>query len=1001
MKSPRQRSRKLDAEPSIEKLQDDLVVEGLSGAFRATMDGRLVECNIHMAGMLGHPSIGSLVNAPLTAIYAGPAEREDFLERLGERGTLVAHEMTLRHCDGGPVHVLVNARIVRRSGSEAVIEGVLMDVSAARRNSTGRGSRSAADQWVPRQASGAIVITLNDQVVHADPAGPYLKANKPGGTALLVHVHPDDRDRVRRYTDRALAGETIDPFDMRIMAADGHPMELSVRLFLMEYEGQDALQWTLNAKGGERTKAQENKRAQVAEEVNSVLRREIKEHRRTQKELIQAKQFAKSIVDSSLDMIIAVDEAGCITEFNPAATLKFGYESQEVLGRVSDMLYADKAEYERIQDELNSHGAFAGEVRNVDRDGKEFTVFLAASRLFGPDGKLLGSMGVSRDVTRAKRDREALSASEERYRDLFENATDLVQIVSADGRFQFVNAAWRKTLGYSDPELRELTIWDLVHPDELEHCRRVFAVVMSGEVVKNLRTVFVAKDGAQVHVRGNTNARTVDGEVVSTRSIFHDITREELAEAQLQEHAAKLRALFESGEHMFWTVDERLALTSFNQGYADMITRLYGTRPEINRDAGRPRKRFASDAYHRFWEEKYQEAFKGNTLRFETEVKDKEGNHVSNEIFLSPVYAANGRVAEVFGIGHEITEKKRAERVVRDQAARLAAIFSNSANMMVWTMDSDFRITALNDHFQRSITNMYNIELAPGSAFLEELSGYAMNKKRRQITDHYKAAMDGRPQQFQVELRDPSGGSIWLENFLNPIVIDGRVREISCLAYDITDKMTVEAELRESLHEKEVLLKEVHHRVKNNLQIISSILNLQTSYVGKDQRMLDLLRESQDRIRSMSFIHESLYQTKDFSSIDLANYVDRLSRNLVMSYSVSGTVELETDLERVLLGLDQAIPCGLILNELISNALKHAFPNERQGRIRVGVHAEDRRIRVEVSDNGVGLPEDFDDERDANLGLQLVHTLVDQLDATLERPKGRGARYFLTFERIK
>ncbi len=261
--------------------------------------------------------------------------------------------------------------------------------------------------------------------------------------------------------------------------------------------------------------------------------------------------------------------------------------------------------------------------------------------------------------------------------------------------------------------------------------------------------------------------------------------------------------------------------------------------------------------------------------------------------------------------------------------------------------------------------------------------------------------MKGKPRQFEVEMHDTDGRTRWVENFLNPIRVDGQVAEISCLAYGITDKKEAERQLIERLRENEVLLKEVHHRVKNNLQIISSILNLQTAYVGHDPRMLDLIRESQDRIRSMSFIHESLYQNKTFSSVDLSTYIDRLARNLVLSYSLSGKVELRTDLQRVELVLDQAIPCGLILNELISNALKHGYPDGAAGVITIALSSHDGRVTVEVADDGIGLPVGFDAERDSNLGLQLVATLSEQLDARLERHSGPGVRYFLTFDRIK
>ena len=219
-----------------------------------------------------------------------------------------------------------------------------------------------------------------------------------------------------------------------------------------------------------------------------------------------------------------------------------------------------------------------------------------------------------------------------------------------------------------------------------------------------------------------------------------------------------------------------------------------------------------------------------------------------------------------------------------------------------------------------------------------------------------------------------------------------------------TRALQSEKEKLEQANERiSVLIKEMHHRVKNNLQVINSIMKLQGARVDDDPRLQEILHHSRDRIRSMALIHESLYQNKQFSLIDLGNYIDGLARNLVMSYSLSGRISLELDLggEPVPLVLDQASPCGLILNELISNALKHAYPGNDAGTVRVGLRMVGDQVRISVSDDGVGLPKGFDDERDGNLGLELVRMLVGQLDGHIERSGPPGATYLLTFERIK
>lgn len=983
----------------LKRQYDDLVSRNVAGIFRTTLDGRFVECNDAMARLLGYSGREELMRHTALDLYHRPQDRDAFLAAIKRDKKLINYEVLLKHRSGRAVHVLENVYLDEQEGRPATVLGMLIDITSYRQTEIEQRSLMASYRSLVEHIRDGLIVVHRGRVRYANPAAEQLAATSLTGQEIAGIFHPGDVDRALDLLALAERGTATGPISLRLGASSGR--ELMLFFTTTVHDGEPAVQITMQDHSEQQSLIKERLRLQMAEEVNLVLRQEIAEHRRTQEALRRSRRFAQSLVDSSLDMIMAADPQGRVTEYNPAASLRFGYEPEEVLGQNTRMLYADPEEYQRVQRELDLHGAFTGEVRNIDKDGQTFDVFLAASRLYDEDGRPIGAMGVSRDITKTKRDEEALRASEERYRDLFENATDLIQSVGADGHFEYVNAAWRECLGYSEEEIAGLTLWDVVHPAHREACEIVFRRTMAGEQLGQFGTVFRTKDGRSVNVEGTTNLRSIAGRPVATRSIFRDMTGVLAARRSVQEHEAKWRALFESSEHMFWTADPELKLTSFNRGYGDMIERLYGERPEINVEPNRPRRRFASPQYHAFWEARYTEAFAGRPLRFETDLVDKNGRRVCNEIFLSPVFGPDGRVTEVFGIGHEITEQKIAEDLVREGSARLQAIFDSSANMMIWTLDNERRITSCNDQFIRSIEHEHGIHFAIGDSFVDAMAARVPPDRVKALLARYDAAFKGKPQQFEVELMNKHGESVWVENFLNPIITDGRVQELSCLAHGITDRKQAQIQLLQNLNEKEVLLKEVHHRVKNNLQIVSSILSLQTGHVGGDQRILELLRVSRDRIRSMSFIHESLYQTRDLSSIDLGAYVDGLSRNLVMSYSLNGKVTLETQVTHVDLVLDQAIPCGLILNELISNSLKHAFSNNLKGTVSVALELAGEQVRITVSDDGIGMPAGFDDQRDGNLGLELVHTLVDQLDGRIERRSGRGVTYLLTFERIK
>lgn len=985
---------------SVDELRQryhDLVHRNLAGIFRTTLDGRILECNDAMARILGFRDHRELLTASATDLYHSKEDRERYLQQLKVRKELINFEIRLKHRSGRDVHVLENVYLDEGPGRATTVLGMFVDITAFKQAEAEQQALTQSFRDLVEHMHDGLIVVVDGVIRYANPAAIDMLDNELVGTSFTSHFQSDDQLLVHDGDWSAVRTEQ----PLRVRPGQRKERELLLRRSRTIHQGAPAIQYTLQDLTVQQHLVRERIRLQLAEEVNQVLREEIAGHRRTQEQLQRAKRFARNLIDSSLDMIMAGDENGLITEYNPAASLRFGYELHEVLGKDTRILYADASEYDRVQQEMEAHGVFAGEVRNRDKYGNEFISYLAASKLLDEEGRLVGAMGVSRDITRMKRDQEALQQSEERYRDLFENATDLIQSVNRDGRFEYVNNAWKSALGFSADEVERLTIWDVIHPDHLQECKYVFAQVMSGRDVGVFRTTLRSKDGRSVSVEGTANLRTQGGEPQATRSIFRDITHVLAARRQVEEHEAKLRALFESSEHMFWTIEPGLRLTSFNKGYADMIERLHGSRPEINLDPAQPRKRFASEAYHGFWQEKYEAAFRGSAMRFETDLIDQQGRRVCNEVFLSPVFDAAGHVTEVFGVGHEITEQKVAEDQVREQAARLRAIFESSANMMIWTLDKDLRITSCNAHFQRSIEQVHGIAFAVGDPFAERMAERVKAGSAKALLARYASALRGKPQQFEVELVDLQGRPAWVENFLNPIIVDGLVREISCLAYGITDRKQAQRELELSLAEKEVLLKEVHHRVKNNLQVISSITKLQSERTELDPKVIEVLHHSRDRIRSMALIHDSLYQTKQFSRIDLAEYIDGLARNLMLSYSTSERIALDLRLNPVRLNIDQAMPCGLILNEVISNALKHGYPDGRTGALRIDLGLDGEQVSIRVSDDGVGLPEAFIEERDGHLGLELIRLLTHQLDGRMERTSGKGVVYLLTFERLK
>jgi PAS domain S-box-containing protein len=240
------------------------------------------------------------------------------------------------------------------------------------------------------------------------------------------------------------------------------------------------------------------------------------------------------------------------------------------------------------------------------------------------------------------------------------------------------------------------------------------------------------------------------------------------------------------------------------------------------------------------------------------------------------------------------------------------------------------------------------------------------------------------------------GSEFPVEISLSPIETEEGVL-VSAAIRDITERKLVETRLRSSLKEKEVLLKEIHHRVKNNLQIVSSMLHLQMEKLS-DAQAIELFQDSQNRVRSIALFHEKLYQSRDLGRVEIAEYLKGLANGLFATYGVSpDDIVLEVHSEDIPLGVDAAISCGLIVNELVSNSLKHAFPAQRKGRVEVTLRSAGTDVVLDVADNGIGFSATLDFRNPSTLGLKLVAIFTEQLDGTMDLTREAGTRFSLRF----
>jgi len=343
----------------------------------------------------------------------------------------------------------------------------------------------------------------------------------------------------------------------------------------------------------------------------------------------------------------------------------------------------------------------------------------------------------------------------------------------------------------------------------------------------------------------------------------------------------------------------------------------------------------------------------------------------------------------------DITERKLMEGALRNRK-EYYKILAESSQDMIYVIGRDDMIEYVNGSAAKYLG------LSP-----KEITGMLRsNFFPTELADHQKVRLDkvfetGLPEHTE-DLMIVQGREIWQDTFLIPLKAEGEeIYAVLSISRDITEHKRAEEMLKASLAEKELLLKEVHHRVKNNLQIISALLNSQSSYLTDDS-IIRIFKDSQDRIKSMALIHENLYKSEDLGKVDFNEYLNQLIFYLSQSYGdLSLKVDFKVRTNNVYLNINTAIPCGMIVNELVSNSLKYAFPDGRIGEICIDISSEGDGFRLIISDNGIGIKGDLNIKDSKTLGFRLIDTLVKQIDGEMNLDTADGTRCEIYFKGLK
>ncbi|MDN7023884.1 PAS domain S-box protein [Methanoculleus sp. FWC-SCC1] len=715
-----------------------------------------------------------------------------------------------------------------------------------------------------------------------------------------------------------------------------------------------------------------------------------------------------------------------IVECNPMLQEVLGYTREELIGlHFGEATHPDDTEPEMVlyRDLVGGRlDRYQVDKRNIRKDGGAIWVRKTVSLVRDAAGAPQFAIGMVEDVTERTRAEWALRESEDRYRTLFENVADAVFIHDLGGRFLEVNDAAINRLGCSRDELLGMSIQDIDSP---EYASEVPARIR--ELKENGHAIF---ESAHVRADGSVFPIELSSRIIhfqgmpAVLSVARDISVRKAAEEKIRiqrDFGLHLAAVSSRDDAMALCLKTAIQVLGVDSGMIyrkDEGTGMYLLVTNVN--LSEEYLQMVSDlpgeceCAQRF---ENRTPIYGTSLDVSPSMLDVTLREGIRSFALLPILSRNDVVGGCFIASHTLDEVPQS---VRDDLETMVAQMGNALHRILAEEDlrkSEERFRLLAENARDLI---YRIDFVPERRFTyvspaaTAVTGYSPEEhyadpdlgwKMVHTDDRHllTALADGRlswDEPLALRWVKKDGSVIWTEQQNVPIYDDaGRLVALEGIARDISELKRYSEQLERSLREKEILLKEVHHRVKNNMQVISSLMSLQ-AYATGDDEIVDALRESEMRVKSMALVHETLYQSADFARIYAAEYVRMLVGELVASYTLSADIDLQVDVEDLSLELDAAIPCGLIINELVSNALKHAFRGRKKGTLEVGMHRiVDGRIVLSVRDDGVGLPEDLDPlaPRSESLGLELVTILSRQLGGTLTCERKAGTSFEIAF----
>lgn len=677
-----------------------------------------------------------------------------------------------------------------------------------------------------------------------------------------------------------------------------------------------------------------------------------------------------------------------IIKANSAAVELYGYSEEEFKNlSINQLGAAEEGFFSFLSTGSNSIDLFdSKELRHRNKSGDVFSVKISYQDI--PDEEESSRLVVVHDI--------ATRVSEEEHQTAYSHLNSLVEnsplaMVSWDENFRIREWSQRaeEMTGYTKEEVSGKTpyIFDFYDLKDIFRVSEKIQGILGQNVDSDqIETKIYRKDRSVISIKMHASAiRDDKGRLLSVLTFIEDLTEQKKVEARYKQ-------LFEGATDGICILKGNRIVdcnTKLEQMFGATKQEIIGKTPidfspELQPDG-------AKSSIKGF--NKIKLALQGAPQIFEWKHKTLDGNLIDSEIRLNCI-EINDEM-HVQALVSDLTRQKEIERKVAVRGELFTELFNNSPIGIVM-MNSENKVTMANSAFEEMFG--YTIDELKGKNVDDLIVTEDLKEEAENITDSTQHG-----QQFNIESVRIRKDGTPLDVIIGgvPVYSGGSQVAIYGMYVDITERKSSEKLLQHSLKEKEILLAEVHHRVKNNLAIVSGLLQLQTYNVEEDEQLKKHLQDSQLRIHSMAIVHEMLYQSETLSEIGLRQYMAKLAK------VISGTlqpedkdIEIITDADDIILNVNQAIPCALIVNELIANAFEYAFEGRKEGTIQVNVHQQGEQILAEVRDNGIGLPIDFDQKKKKSLGIYLVNTLGEQLEADVDVDSGNwGTSFTFSFKK--